>query len=245
MARRARALHGRDARRWAAASTFATPRIKSTPGPFREIFSPSQATCGRERAVVLCPLHVHSRSRRRSRALPQLLGPRPHEPVPRIPSALARVPRLGRAELHGRTDFSLTLLHASNTFQPIDARTGLSMPPLWRPQVVTKKEIVKHLPPILVSRSSRPKTSCKRTLDAIIALFTLVAEGRIGTPGTSASSRSRAPHGRHATRERATRSSSLPKNVVTFKPGKEMEELVRKTNPKKSSLYWTTPRMPM
>jgi integration host factor subunit beta len=69
----------------------------------------------------------------------------------------------------------------------------------------------------------------QRTLDAIIQ--TLVSEGRIELRNFGVFEvKRRAP--RKARNPRTGDKVYVPsKNVVTFKPGKEMEELVRKMNP--------------
>jgi nucleoid DNA-binding protein len=74
----------------------------------------------------------------------------------------------------------------------------------------------------------------QRTLDAII--HTLVSEGRIELRNFGVFEvKRRAP--RKARNPRTGDKVYVPsKNVVTFKPGKEMEELVRKMNPAKLPL---------
>jgi nucleoid DNA-binding protein len=90
--------------------------------------------------------------------------------------------------------------------------------------IVTKKEIVKKISEEIGLTQLKTKDIVQRTLDEIIK--TLVEEGRIEL---------RAP--RKARNPRTGDKVSVPaKNVVTFKPGKEMEELVRKMDPSKLPL---------
>jgi integration host factor subunit beta len=94
---------------------------------------------------------------------------------------------------------------------------------------VTKKEIVKKISEDIGLTQLKTKDIVQRTLDAIIA--TLVAEGRIELRNFGVFEvKRRAP--RKARNPRTGDKVYVPsKNVVTFKPGKEMEELVRKMNP--------------
>jgi nucleoid DNA-binding protein len=94
---------------------------------------------------------------------------------------------------------------------------------------VTKKEIVKKISDEIGLTQLKTKDIVQRTLDAIIQ--TLVEEGRIELRNFGVFEvKRRAPR-----KARNPRSGAKvyvpPKNVVTFKPGKEMEELVRKMNP--------------
>src|ERR1700738_4843384 len=89
---------------------------------------------------------------------------------------------------------------------------------------VTKKEIVKRISEDLGRTQLQTKDIVQRTLDAIIQ--TLVSEGRIELRN----------FGVFEVKRRASRKARNPrtgekviapaKNVVTFKPGKEMEERV-------------------
>jgi nucleoid DNA-binding protein len=94
---------------------------------------------------------------------------------------------------------------------------------------VTKKEIVKKISEDIGLTQLKTKDIVQRTLDAIIA--TLVSEGRIELRNFGVFEvKRRAP--RKARNPRTGDKVFVPeKNVVTFKPGKEMEELVRKMNP--------------
>src|SRR3954452_18206626 len=94
---------------------------------------------------------------------------------------------------------------------------------------VTKKEIVKKISEDIGLTQLKTKDIVQRTLDAII--HTLVEEGRIELRNFGVFEvKRRAP--RKARNPRTGDKVYVPsKNVVTFKPGKEMEELVRKMNP--------------
>ena len=94
---------------------------------------------------------------------------------------------------------------------------------------MTKKEIVKKISEDIGLTQLKTKDIVQRTLDAIIN--TLVSEGRIELRNFGVFEvKRRAP--RKARNPRTGDKVYVPsKNVVTFKPGKEMEELVRKMNP--------------
>ncbi len=94
---------------------------------------------------------------------------------------------------------------------------------------VTKKEIVKKISEDIGLTQLKTKDIVQRTLDAIIE--TLVSEGRIELRNFGVFEvKKRAP--RKARNPRTGDKVYVPsKNVVTFKPGKEMEELVRKMDP--------------
>lgn len=94
---------------------------------------------------------------------------------------------------------------------------------------MTKKEIVKRISEDIQLTQLKTKDIVQRTLDAIIA--TLVTEGRIELRNFGVFEvKRRKP--RKARNPRTGEKVFVPaKNVVTFKPGKEMEELVRKMNP--------------
>jgi nucleoid DNA-binding protein len=96
---------------------------------------------------------------------------------------------------------------------------------------VTKKEIVKKISEDIGLTQLKTKDIVQRTLDAII--LTLVQEGRIELRNFGVFEvKRRAP--RKARNPRTGAKVYVPsKNVVTFKPGKEMEELVRKMNPER------------
>jgi nucleoid DNA-binding protein len=99
---------------------------------------------------------------------------------------------------------------------------------------VTKKEIVRRISEDIGLTQLKTKDIVQRTLDAIID--TLVREGRIELRN----------FGVFEVKQRAARKARnprtgctvyvSPKNVVTFKPGKEMEELVRTMDPGKLRL---------
>jgi len=99
---------------------------------------------------------------------------------------------------------------------------------------VTKKEIVKKISEDIGLTQLKTKDIVQRTLDAIIG--TLVSEGRIELRNFGVFEvKRRAP--RKARNPRTGDKVYVPsKNVVTFKPGKEMEELVRKMDPSKLRL---------
>jgi nucleoid DNA-binding protein len=99
---------------------------------------------------------------------------------------------------------------------------------------VTKKEIVKKISEEIGLTQLKTKEIVQRTLDGIIQ--TLVTEGRIELRNFGVFEvKRRAP--RKARNPRTGDKVSVPaKNVVTFKPGKEMEELVRKMNPERLPL---------
>jgi integration host factor subunit beta len=100
--------------------------------------------------------------------------------------------------------------------------------------IVTKKEIVKRISEDIGLTQLKTKDIVQRTLDAIID--TLVSEGRIELRNFGVFEvKQRAP--RKARNPRTGDKVYVPsKNVVTFKPGKEMEELVRKIDPSKLPL---------
>ncbi len=99
---------------------------------------------------------------------------------------------------------------------------------------VTKKEIVKKISEDIGLTQLKTKDIVQRTLDAIIQ--TLVSEGRIELRNFGVFEvKTRAP--RKARNPRTGDKVYVPsKNVVTFKHGKEMEELVRKLDSSKLPL---------
>ena len=103
---------------------------------------------------------------------------------------------------------------------------------------MTKKEIVKKISEDIGLTQLKTKDIVQRTLDAIIQ--TLVSEGRIELRNFGVFEvKRRAP--RKARNPRTGDKVYVPpKNVVTFKPGKEMEELVRKMNPENLPLLEDT-----
>ncbi len=96
---------------------------------------------------------------------------------------------------------------------------------------MTKKEIVKKISDEIGLTQLKTKEIVQRTLDGIIQ--TLISEGRIELRNFGVFEvKRREP--RKARNPRTGAKVSVPaKNVVTFKPGKEMEELVRKMDPAK------------
>lgn len=96
---------------------------------------------------------------------------------------------------------------------------------------MTKKEIVRRISEEIGLTQLKTKDIVQRTLDAIID--TLVKEGRIELRNFGVFEVKQ----RAARRARNPRTGAKvyvpPKNVVTFKPGKEMEELVRTMDPSK------------
>src|SRR3954463_16436127 len=104
---------------------------------------------------------------------------------------------------------------------------------------VTKKEIVRRISENLGLTQLKTKDIVQRTLNAIIQ--TLVSEGRIELRNFGVFEvKRRAP--RKARNPRTGDKVSVPaKNVVTFKPGKEMEELVRQMNPENLPLLEDEP----
>ncbi len=104
---------------------------------------------------------------------------------------------------------------------------------------MTKKEIVRKISEDIGLTQLKTKDIVQRTLDAIIA--TLVSEGRIELRNFGVFEvKRRAP--RKARNPRTGDKVYVPsKNVVTFKPGKEMEELVRKMNPENLPLLDDAP----
>src|SRR5262245_48512586 len=105
----------------------------------------------------------------------------------------------------------------------------MGRPRLLETATVTKKEIVKKISEEIGLTQLKTKDIVQRTLDEIIR--TLVTEGRIELRNFGVFEvKRRAP--RKARNPRTGDKVYVPaKNVVTFKPGKEMEELVRNMNP--------------
>jgi nucleoid DNA-binding protein len=94
---------------------------------------------------------------------------------------------------------------------------------------VTKKEIVKKISDEIGLTQLKTKDIVQRTLDAIIQ--TLVTEGRIELRNFGVFEVKRRAARKARNPRTGAKVSVPPKNVVTFKPGKEMEELVRTMNP--------------
>src|SRR5262245_7325279 len=110
----------------------------------------------------------------------------------------------------------------------------MGRPRLLETATVTKKEIVKKISEEIGLTQLKTKDIVQRTLDAIIQ--TLVSEGRIELRNFGVFEvKRRAP--RKARNPRTGAKVYVPaKNVVTFKPGKEMEELVREMDPSRLPL---------
>jgi len=91
---------------------------------------------------------------------------------------------------------------------------------------VTKKEIVKHISEDIGLTQLQTKEIVQKTFDAIVE--TLLEEKRIELRnfGVFEVKRRKARKARNP--RTGERVDVEPKNVVTFKPGKEMEERVRK-----------------
>ena len=96
---------------------------------------------------------------------------------------------------------------------------------------MTKKEIVKQISDRIGLTQLKTKEIVQLTFDAIVD--TLIEVGRIELRNFGVFEvKKRAP--RKARNPRTGDKVYVPsKNVVTFKPGKEMEELVRKMDPEK------------
>jgi len=99
----------------------------------------------------------------------------------------------------------------------------------WETPIVTKKEIVKKISEEIGLTQLKTKDIVQRTLDAIID--TLTSEGRIELRNFGVFEVKRRAARKARNPRTGDKVSVPPKNVVTFKPGKEMEELVRKMNP--------------
>jgi integration host factor subunit beta len=143
-----------------------------------------------------------------------------------------RASRLDATTGPRKFDYGLTLVQASNNVEPtVSARAD---PVPLETAIVTKKEIVKKISEDIGLTQLKTKDIVQRTLDAII--HTLVSEGRIELRNFGVFEvKVRAP--RKARNPRTGDKVYVPsKNVVTFKPGKEMEELVRKMDSSKLEL---------
>src|SRR6266436_5949660 len=101
---------------------------------------------------------------------------------------------------------------------------GLGSAPRMEIVIVTKKEIVKKISEDIGLTQLKTKDIVQRTLDAII--HTLVSEGRIELRNFGVFEvKRRAP--RKARNPRTGETLIAPaRNVVTFKPGRTMEERV-------------------
>jgi nucleoid DNA-binding protein len=116
--------------------------------------------------------------------------------------------------------FTLTLLHTAPTLEafPIGRMK-------WRPIAVTKKEIVKQISDRIGLTQLKTKEIVQQTFDAIVD--TLIETGRIELRnfGVFEVKMRKARKARNP--RTGERVDVEPKKVVTFKPGKEMEERVR------------------
>ena len=121
----------------------------------------------------------------------------------------------------------------ANKVEPIVCLGRAELLPL-ETAIVTKKEIVKKISEEIGLTQLKTKDIVQRTLDEIIK--TLVEEGRIELRNFGVFEvKRRAP--RKARNPRTGDKVSVPaNNVVTFKPGKEMEELVRQMDSSKLPL---------
>lgn len=99
---------------------------------------------------------------------------------------------------------------------------------------MTKKEIVKKISDELGMTQLKTKEIVQRTLDLIIA--TLVEEGTIELRNFGVFKVKRRAARKARNPRTGEKVSVPPKNVVTFKPGKEMEELVKTMDPSKLPL---------
>jgi nucleoid DNA-binding protein len=120
--------------------------------------------------------------------------------------------------------FFLDITHyASYTYQLVRNRN-------WHQEmrIVTKKEIVKQISERLGLTQLKTKEIVQKTFDSIIE--TLLSEHRIELRnfGVFEVKRRKARKARNP--RTGERVDVEPKNVVTFKPGKEMEERVRQLN---------------
>ena len=104
---------------------------------------------------------------------------------------------------------------------------GMGRPARWAPQetaIVTKKEIVKKISEEIGLTQLKTKDIVQRTLDEIIR--TLVQEGRIELRNFGVFEVKRRSS-RWARNPRTGEKLVTPaRNVVTFKPGKAMEDLI-------------------
>jgi len=127
----------------------------------------------------------------------------------------------------------LTLTQAVFTLESFDA---LAAHPVLHPQEVarvTKKEIVKQISERANLTQLKTKEIVQWTFDAIIE--TLITEGRIELRnfGVFEVKQRKARKARNP--RTGVRVDVEPKNVVTFQPGKEMEEKVRSMEASSSS----------
>jgi integration host factor subunit beta len=123
------------------------------------------------------------------------------------------------------TPFALTLLLAAFTFEPLHDGSAGPTGTFTRRGTVTKKEIVKQISERIGLTQLKTKEIVQQTFDAIVD--TLLEVGRIELRNFGVFEVKR----RKARKARNPRTGDKvdvpPKNVVTFKPGKEMEERVR------------------
>lgn len=99
---------------------------------------------------------------------------------------------------------------------------------------MTKKEIVKKISDELGMTQLKTKEIVQRTLDLIIE--TLVETGAIELRNFGVFKVKRRAARKARNPRTGEKVSVPPKNVVTFKPGKEMEELVKTMDPSKLPL---------
>jgi len=96
---------------------------------------------------------------------------------------------------------------------------------LWETPLVTKKEIVKDIADKLDLTQLKTKEIVQKTFDAIVE--TLVETGRIELRNFGVFEVKQRAARKARNPRTGERVDVPPKNVVTFKPGKKMEERVR------------------
>src|SRR5207247_2330660 len=131
------------------------------------------------------------------------------------------------AETRAASPFNLTLLHVLFTLQAtMPGRWGAGLHLPQETSDVTKKEIVKQISDRIGLTQLKTKEIVQQTFDAIVD--TLLEVGRIELRNFGVFEVKQ----RKARKARNPRTGDKvdvpPKNVVTFKPGKEMEERVRR-----------------
>jgi nucleoid DNA-binding protein len=135
-------------------------------------------------------------------------------------------PHSGRT-FAGLPPFTLTWSFAGFNVEALQQRARRFSPPqvLEEKGPVTKKEIVKQISDEIGLTQLKTKEIVQKTFDAIVA--TLLKDGRIELRNFGVFEVKQ----RKARKARNPRTGDKvdvpPKNVVTFKPGKEMEEMVR------------------
>lgn len=130
-----------------------------------------------------------------------------------------------RQEMCGRGTLSLTLAYSTFRLNHSKQRHRVYRDLRQGELTVTKKEIVKQISDELGLTQLKTKEIVQKTFDAIVE--TLIREQRIELRnfGVFEVKRRKARKARNP--RTGERVDVEPKNVVTFKPGKEMEERVR------------------